>query len=62
MTERIRANQFQKKMNEEKERIEERVISLQNQLDAQMLMLKRIEEREKLQLQKNSTMEQQLRF
>lgn len=62
MTERIRANQFQKKMNEEKERIEERVISLQNQLDAQMLMLRKVEEREKLQLQKNSTMEQQLRI
>ena len=62
MTDLIRANQYQKKMNEEKERVEERVISLQNQLDAQQLMLKKVEEKEKLLMQKNTTIEQQLRL
>lgn len=62
MAERIRANQYQKKMNEEKERAEERLSSLQNQLDAQQLMLKKLEEKEKLVMQKNAHLEHQLRM
>lgn len=61
MAERIRANQYQKKMSEERERTEERLSSIQNQLEAQQLMIGRLEEKEKLLTQKNTHIEHQLR-
>lgn len=62
MAERIRANQYQKKMSEERERTEERISSLQNQIEAQQLMISKLEETEKLLRQKNSHLEHQLRL
>lgn len=62
MAERIRANQYQKKMSEERERTEERLNNLQNQVEAQQLMISKLEESEKLWRQKGTHMEHQIRF
>lgn len=48
-------------MNEERERTEERLSSLQNQLEAQQLMISKLEEKDKLLTQKNANLEHQLR-
>ncbi|MFH4974275.1 hypothetical protein AB6A40_000984 [Gnathostoma spinigerum] len=62
MAERIRANQLQKKMTEDKEKMEELTSSLRNQIEAQQLLLTKLEENEKNLLQKNAQNEHQLRM
>lgn len=62
MAERIRVNQYQKKMSEERERTEERLSSLQNQSEAQILMISKLSETEKLMRQRCAQLEHQLRF
>uniref|UniRef100_A0A914UKW1 E3 ubiquitin protein ligase n=3 Tax=Plectus sambesii TaxID=2011161 RepID=A0A914UKW1_9BILA len=62
MSERIRSNQQQKKMKEEKDLVEELVGSLQNQVEAQNLVVRKLEEKERLLYQNLTSLENDLRM
>lgn len=60
MSERIRSNQQQKKLKEEKDLVEEQVGALQNQVEAQNLVVRKLEEKERIFQQNQTTMEKEL--
>lgn len=61
MSEGIRTSHATKKLKEEKEVLESRNTSLQNELAAKSFLCAKLEEKEKLLLELKSTMESELR-
>lgn len=62
MSERIKSNQIQKLLREEKEVLAEQVATLQTQVEAQMLVVRNLEEKEQVLQNALSTAEKELGF
>ncbi|XP_022339977.2 E3 ubiquitin-protein ligase Bre1-like [Crassostrea virginica] len=60
MSERIKANQIQKLLREEKEVLADQVVTLQSQVEAQNLVVRKLEEKEQILQNTVTTMEKEL--
>lgn len=59
-TQRIKANQIQKLLREEKEVLADQVATLQSQVEAQNLVVRKLEEKEQILQNTVTTMEKEL--
>ena len=60
LTQRIKANQIQKLLREEKEVLADQVVTLQSQVEAQNLVGRKLEEKEQILQNTVTTMEKEL--
>ena len=60
LTQRIKANQIQKLLREEKEVLADQVVTLQSQVEAQNLVVRKLEEKEQILQNTVTTMEREL--
>lgn len=60
LTQRIKANQIQKLLREEKEVLADQVVTLQSQVEAQNLVVRKLEEKEQILQNTVTTMEKEL--
>jgi E3 ubiquitin-protein ligase BRE1 len=62
LTQRIKANQIQKLLREEKEVLADQVVTLQSQVEAQNLVVRKLEEKEQILQNTLATMEKELGY
>ncbi|XP_043942573.1 E3 ubiquitin-protein ligase BRE1B [Protopterus annectens] len=60
MSERIKSNQIHKLLREEKDALADQVLTLKTQVDTQLLVVQKLEEKERVQQQNLSTIEKEL--
>jgi len=60
MMQRIKANQIQKLLHEEKDVLAEQVVTFQHQVESQNLVVRKLEEKERILLSNLATMEKEL--